>query len=157
MIADPRIDPRLAADIDAAEANKLEAYPDTLGNWTIGRGHLLPLPAPGRSWAGFTILPAVSDRYFLGDLLSALAFAQKLPEWVKMDTQCRQNALVEVCFNMRGKWEKFHDARAAAEAQNWPEMKQQMLYTNGQKTPWYTEVGQRAERITDYFLTGQYP
>lgn len=151
MITDPRIDPRLAKDVDAAEANKLTAYLDTTGNWTIGRGHLLPPPAPGKSWEGFTILPDVSDRYFLGDLLSALAFAQKLPEWPKMDTPCRQNALTEICFNLRGRWEGFHDARAAAQAQNWAAMSAVML-----DSLWAKQVGQRATRLAHYMLTGAY-
>jgi len=157
VISDSRIDPRLAADIDAAEADKLTAYLDTTGNWTIGRGHLLPPPAPGRSWAGFTVAQDVSDRYFLGDLLSALTFAQKLPEWPKMDTPCRQNALTEICFNLRGRWEGFHDARAAAMEQNWPVMADQMLNTDGHPSEWHTEIGKRAERLAQYILTGAYP
>ena len=42
---DPSIDRRLAVDVDAAEGDKLVAYQDTLGNWTCGRGHLMPPPA----------------------------------------------------------------------------------------------------------------
>lgn len=149
---DPRIDDRLARDIDAAENNELTAYKDSLGNWTIGRGHLLPAPAPGKSWAGFTILPAVSDRYFFDDLISAITFAQKLPEYEKCDTDCRRNALVEICFNMRGKWHEFVKARAALVEQNWQGVHDELL-----DSAWHAQVKGRAERIANYFLNGDYP
>jgi GH24 family phage-related lysozyme (muramidase) len=154
---DARIDRRLATDIDAAEANKLTAYPDSLGNWTIGRGHLLPPAAPGRSWHGFTILPAVSDRYFNGDLLNAYDYAAKLPELPKCDTLCRQNALIEICFNMAGKWHQFVKTRAAIEAQDWQAVHDNLLWNAPSvPTPWYAEVKGRAVRIANQFLTGQY-
>lgn len=153
MVSDPRLDPRLVADINTAEANKLTAYQDTLGNWTIGRGHELPKAAPGKSWEGFSISSDVSDRYFLGDLLSALVYAKALPEWNKLDTPCRQNALIELCFNMRGKWSTFVQTRAALEAQNWQGAHDGLL-----NSLWDKEVGViRATRIANYFLTGEYP
>lgn len=155
---DPSIDPRLARDVSDAEGDRLEAYPDSLGNWTAGRGHLLPPAAPGRSWKGFTITQATDDRWFNSDLLDAMAFARKLPEFGACDTAARQNALIEICFNMRGKWEQFHHARAAIEAKNWPEVKQQLLWNApGVKTPWYAQVGARAERIANQFESGEYP
>jgi GH24 family phage-related lysozyme (muramidase) len=156
---DPRIDRRLAADIDAAEANKLVAYQDTLGNWTAGRGHLLPPPAPGRSWQGLTILPATSDRWFNGDLLMAIKTAQGWPEYVQCDTDCRRNALEEIAFNMGSRWHTFVQTRAAMMEQNWQGVKDGLL-----DSTWAHEVQPdgldrpgRATRIADYFLTGQYP
>lgn len=155
---DPSIDRRLAADIDTAEGNRLVAYPDALGNWTAGRGHKLPPAAPGRSWEGFTIVEATSDRWFNGDLLDATALAQKWPEFASCDTAARKNGLIEIAFNMSGKWAKFHHARAAMEAKDWAGVKQNLLWNApGVKTPWYAEVGHRAERIADQFLTGEYP
>jgi GH24 family phage-related lysozyme (muramidase) len=154
---DARIDRRLATDIDAAEGNELVAYPDSLGNWTIGRGHLLPQAAPGRSWHGFTILPAVSDRYFNGDLLQAIDTASKWPEFAKCDTLCRQNALREIAFNMAGKWAQFVKTRTAIEAQDWQAVHDNLLWNApGIPTPWYAEVKGRAVRIANQFLKGEY-
>lgn len=181
-LSDPRVDPRLATDVDEAESNQLVAYQDSLGFWTIGRGHKLPAPAPGRSWKGFTILPAVSDRYFLGDLIAAVTFAQKLPDWQYMNTRARQNALSELAFNMHSKIEKFTNTRAAWARGDWQGVHDGLL-----DSEWAAEVqphdyvddacarcGQvkenagphsycqmlkngRATRIANYFLNGTYP
>jgi GH24 family phage-related lysozyme (muramidase) len=149
---DPSIPRQLAVDIDAAEADKLTAYQDSLGNWTIGRGHLMPRAAPGRSWEGFTIIQSTSDRFFNGDLLDAMRLASKWPEFPKCDTECRQNALREIAFNMGGRWGTFIHARAAIEAQNWQEVHDQLL-----NSAWAGQVHGRATRIANYFLTGEYP
>lgn len=148
---DPRIHRQLAVNVDAAEGDRLTAYVDTLGNWTIGRGHKMPPAAPGRSWEGFTIIQSTDDRYFNDDLLNALTMAQKLPEWPSCDTAARQDALTELCFNMGGKWEEFRQTRAAIQAQDWPSVKANLL-----DSLWATQVHARAIRIADQFLTGQY-
>jgi GH24 family phage-related lysozyme (muramidase) len=158
---DPSIDPRLAADIDAAERNELVAYKDSLGNWTCGRGHLLPPAAPGRSWEGFSVIQSTSDRWFCQDLLDAIALAKKWPEYQKCDTRARQNALCEIAFNLSGRWHAFVHARAAIEAQNWQTVHDELLHSL-----WATQVGvghypdgkpKRATRIANQFLTGRYP
>jgi lysozyme len=149
---DPSIPRQLAVDIDAAEADKLTAYQDSLGNWTISRGHLMPRAAPGRSWEGFTIIQSTSDRFFNGDLLDAMALAAKWPEFPKCDTLARQNALREIAFNMAGKWEQFVHTRAAIEKQDWQAVHDGLL-----DSLWATQVHGRATRIANYFLTGQYP
>lgn len=151
-ILDPSIDRRLAIDIDAAEADKLTAYLDSEGNWTCGRGHLMPRAAPGQTWAGFTVIQSTSDKWFNTDILTAMALASKWPEFAQCDTECRQNALREIAFNMGGKWEGFHLARAAIEAQDWQTAHDQML-----DSLWAKQVGQRAERLANYILKGEYP
>jgi GH24 family phage-related lysozyme (muramidase) len=157
---DPSIDRRLAADIDASEKNELVAYLDTTGNWTCGRGHLMPPAAPGRSWEGFTVIQSTSDRWYCDDLLNAIALAKKWAEYPKCDTQARTNGLVEIAFNMGGKWGQFVHARAAIEAQDWQRTSDELL-----NSKWATQVGtgfytdgkpKRATRIASQFLTGEY-
>lgn len=157
---DPSIDRRLAADIDASEKNVLVAYLDTTGNWTCGRGHLMPPAAPGRSWEGFTVVQSTSDRWFCDDLLAAIALAKKWAEYPKCDTRARTNGLIEIAFNMGGKWGQFVHARAAVEAQDWARVHAELL-----DSLWATQVGtgyysdgkpKRATRIALQFLTGQY-
>jgi GH24 family phage-related lysozyme (muramidase) len=170
---DPSIDHRLAIDLDAAEANRLEAYPDTLGNWTVGRGHLLPPAAPGRSWAGFTVIPSTSDRFFNGDILNAIKLAQRWPEYPACDTACRKNALYELAFNMAHKFESWGQTIALIKEQNWQGVHDHLLGslwakqvqphgiwrdgTDANGSPVREELPGRATRIADYFLTGEYP
>lgn len=151
-VLDQSIDRRLALDIDAAEGDRLTAYDDTLGNWTCGRGHLLPAAAPGRSWAGFTVQQSTSDRWFNTDIMNAMRLAQRWEEFKSCDTDCRKNALYEIAFNMGGKWEQFHHARAAIQAKDWQAAHDQLL-----DSVWAKQVHGRATRIANYFLSGEYP
>lgn len=158
-VLDPSIDRRLAIDLDASENDELVAYLDSLGNWTCGRGHLMPRSAPGRSWKGFTIPQSTSDRWFNTDIMNAMKFAQKWGEFASCDTPCRQNALYELAFNMGGKWEKWGPTRAAITAKEWQTVHDHLL-----ASLWAREVQPhgfdkpgRATRIANYFLTGEYP
>lgn len=158
-VLDPSIDRRLAIDLDASESDKLVAYLDTLGNWTCGRGHLMPQAAPGRSWEGFTVIQSTSDRWFSTDIMNAIRLASKWPEFSKCDTDCRRNALYEIAFNMGGRWEKFKDTRASMEAQNWQDVHDNLLDSKWAKQvqPHGLDKPGRATRIANYFLTGEYP
>jgi lysozyme len=178
---DSAFDSRLVHDLSGAEDDVLTAYQDSLGLWTIGRGHLLPAPAPGKSWKGFTISQDVSDRYFNGDLASAITYATKLPEFASCDTDCRKNALIELCFNMRGKWNGFHNTRAAISDKRWQDAHDGLLNSlwaaqvqphkfehnicalcghaelTGTVSYCLKRIGGRATRLANYFLTGEYP
>jgi GH24 family phage-related lysozyme (muramidase) len=158
-VLDPSIDRRLAVDLDAAEKDELVAYQDSLGNWTCGRGHLMPQAAPGRSWLGFSVVQSTSDSWFSTDIMSATAFAKKLPEFASCDTACRQNALIELCFNMRGRWVAFNVARRLIQEQSWADVRQDLLGTLWAREvqPHGFDTPGRATRIADYFLTGEYP
>lgn len=158
-ILDPSIDRRLAVDLDASESDRLIAYLDTRGNWTCGRGHLMPRPAPGRSWDGFTIVQSTSDRWFSTDIINAMRLASKWPEFESCDTVCRQNSLYELAFNMGGRWEQFGPTRAAITAKEWQTVHDHLL-----ASLWAREVQPhgfdkpgRATRIANYFLIGEYP
>ena len=154
----PEIPRQLAIDIDAAEGDRLTAYPDSLGNWTCGRGHLLPPAAPGRSWKGFSVVQSTSDRWFNGDLLTAMKIAQRWPEFAACDTEARQNALYEIAFNMAGKWHEFVKARAAITAKDWQAAHDELLNSAWahQVQPDGLDKPGRATRIAKQFLTGQY-
>ena len=151
-LLDPSIPRRLAVDVDAAEGDRLTAYQDAEGNWTCGRGHLMPPPAPGRSWEGFTVIQSTSDLWFSTDLTNAMRLASRWPEFASCDTECRQNALREIAFNLAHRWEGFHRARAAITAKDWQTAHDELL-----SSEWAAQVKGRATRIADYFLTGEYP
>jgi GH24 family phage-related lysozyme (muramidase) len=158
-VLDPSIDRRLAIDLDASESDKLIAYLDTKGNWTCGRGHLMPHPAPGRSWEGFSIPQSTSDLWFSTDIMNAMRLASRWAEFASCDTLCRQNALYELAFNMGGRFEKFGPTRAAIMAKEWQTVHDHLL-----ASLWAREVQPhsfdkpgRATRIANYFLIGEYP
>jgi GH24 family phage-related lysozyme (muramidase) len=158
-VLDQSIDRRLAVDLDAAESDRLVAYLDTKGNWTAGRGHLLPRPAPGRSWEGFTVLQSTSDLWFCTDIMSAMRLASRWDEFASCDTACRKNALYEIAFNMGGRWEQFAPTRAAIKAQEWQTVHDHLLASLWAKEvqPDGLDKPGRATRIANYFLTGEYP
>jgi GH24 family phage-related lysozyme (muramidase) len=144
------IDPRLDKDIDGAESCRLNAYLDSKGNPTIGWGHLIPA---GVEWQGLAWTQQQADVQRDIDVLSAQTFAMATPEWPFLDTPCRQNAVVELCFNMRKKWLLFVNTRVAIRDRDWQTAHDELL-----KSAWDHEVHEtRANRLADYLLTGQYP
>jgi GH24 family phage-related lysozyme (muramidase) len=158
-VLDPTIDRRLAVDLDASESDKLVAYLDTEGNWTCGRGHLMPRPAPGRSWEGFTVAQSTSDRWFSTDIMNAIQLAQKWPEFASCDTDCRKNALYELAFNMAHKFETWGPTIKLIEAKDWLGVHDHLLASLWAKQvqPHGLDKPGRATRIANYFLTGEYP
>jgi GH24 family phage-related lysozyme (muramidase) len=156
---DPSIDRRLAVDLDAAEQDRLVAYLDTKGNWTCGRGHLMPRPAPGRTWENFTVVQSTSDRWFSTDIMNAIHLASKWPELDSCDTECRKNALYEIAFNMGGRWSEFQPTRDAITAKEWQAVHDHLLASLWAKEvqPHGLDKPGRATRIANYFLTGEYP
>lgn len=144
------MDSRLLADIKQAEGCKLEAYTDTKGFWTIGYGHLLP--DQSKDWKGYIISQYQADSWLEDDLEQARARCMHLHEWPCLDTVCRQNALIELEFNMAGKWMKFLKTRQDIYNQNWQAAHDDLL-----DSAWAKEVGPtRSKRIAKYLLTGEY-
>jgi GH24 family phage-related lysozyme (muramidase) len=145
------IDLRLQADIQTAEECRLIAYLDTMGYWTIGWGHKLPL---GRDWTGTTWTQAQADAQLMTDITAAAQDCLSLQEWPFLDTPCRQNAVIELVFNMgRMTWQTFFRTRQAIKAHDWQTAHDQLLASK-----WEVQVhATRADRIANYLLTGQYP
>jgi lysozyme len=145
------IDPRLRADVAKAEGCRLTAYRDSLGYFTIGYGHLL-VPID-HDWTGETCTQEQADAWLTDDLGKAAADAQSLPDWAALDTAARENAVIELVFNLGlHKWEQFMKTRDAIQEQDWPTAAAQLLQSR-----WAAQVGAvRSQRIHDYILTGAY-
>ena len=146
------IDTRLARDVGQGEGLELTAYRDSVRRlWTVGYGHLLN--PQSHDWSGYHITPSQAATLFDSDILVSSAYAQRLPEWVALDTDCRRNAVIELCFNMRGRWLEFVNARGAIMRKDWQTAHDQLL-----DSEWAKEVGpQRSNRLANYLLTGAYP
>ena len=143
------LDLRLERDIAGAEGTRTLAYQDEEGYWTIGKGHLLPL---GHDWTGYTISTATAQVYFEADITEAMHFAARLPEWAACDTDCRQNALIELCFNLGSRWLGFTFSRHWWLLKDWQETSACML-----DSKWAKQVKGRATRLANYVLAGKYP
>jgi lysozyme len=142
---------RLLADIKASEGCRLVAYRDTLGFWTIGYGHLLPTD---RDWMGYTIPQEHADEWLDQDLeVRGIRPAQGLPEWRFLDTDARQNAVVELCYNMGvGHWRAFAHTRLCIQNRNWQGAHDGLLASE-----WAKQVGPtRSQRLAKYLLTGTF-
>lgn len=144
------MDPRLVKDIKQSEGCELKAYRDTLKYWTVGYGHMLD---PTKDWTGYTITQEQADAFLADDLNQAQSRCMHLIEWPKLDTPCRQNAVVELEFNMAGKWVKFYKTRLDIGNQNWQAAHDDLLISL-----WAKQVGPtRSNRLANYLLTGKYP
>lgn len=144
------MDTHLLNDVKESEGCRLEAYKDSLGYWTIGYGHLLD---DLKDWKGYTITQDEAEALLINDLDSALFRAMHLPEWHALDTLCRQNAVVELLFNMGGKWLKFYKTRLDISHGDWKSAHDDLL-----NSLWAKQVGPtRSQRLANYLLIGQYP
>lgn len=146
------IDSQLLADVSAAEGCRLIAYRDTLGNWTIGYGHLLDQTI---DWTGHEITQATANDLLTQDLESHRTQCLGLPEYSSLDTPTRINALVECVFNLgvRHWTAEFPQTRKALQAQDWQGAATHLMQSPG----WIHEVGlKRVARLADYFQNGSY-
>lgn len=145
------MDAHLVADIKNAEGCNLRAYKDTLGNWTIGYGHLLD---QDRDYSNYEITSEQAEQFLELDLAGAETSCTYLPEWKYLDTDCRKNAVIELVFNMgNSKWKLFAQTRLDIQNQTWQKAHDDLL-----RSLWASQVGpRRSGRLANYLLTGQYP
>lgn len=134
---------RLDLSIQKGEGCKLTAYQDTEGVWTIGWGTNLQT---------LRITQEQADLWKTKQIKVAIALAQMFPEFKFLDTDARQNAFVEMLYEMGPhRVGGFTDMLAAIRAQDWPKVKAEAL-----DSKWHKQVGHRAEVLAEMFLTGQF-
>ena len=157
------IEQRLIQDIKGAEGCRLVAYRDSRGFWTIGYGHYLE---QNIDWEGHEISQDVADNLLDMDLEVSERQAHLLPEWNALDTPCRQNAVIELVFNMGPqKWRGFEHTRAAIARKDWDGAAVGLIDSawahevqpDGLTMPDGSERPGRATRLAGYFRTGVYP
>lgn len=145
---------RLEADLKQAEGCRLEAYTDTKGIWTIGYGRNLEAMYPGKkNFSGLHIMQASADKWLLEDISTACSVAKNSNVYPMLDVDARQNAMIEMAFNLGGKkLAGFVDTLKAIRAQKWEDVAKHALDSD-----WHKQVGKRAERIAEMFRTGKFP
>jgi GH24 family phage-related lysozyme (muramidase) len=144
------ISPQLLANVKQAEGLRLYAYIDTLGNATVGYGHKL---APGHDWTDYTITSSYAEALLNIDLDAALLECTPLAEWLRLGAPARQDAVIELVYNMGlDGYKTFTRTRNAMATQQW-----QVVHDNLLVSLWAKQVGPtRSNRIANQFLTGSY-
>jgi lysozyme len=134
------MDPLLVQELTRDEGMQHEAYRDSLGNWTIGIGHLL-----GSRPRMTEITTNEAQALLAGDVAEAIEIVADLfapLSLLKHVNGPRYRALVNMAFNLGYKLRVFKKFRAAVLAENWPLAATEML-----DSLWAKQVGSRATRL----------
>lgn len=91
----------LEAQLAIEEGSPPRTYLDTKGILTGGIGHnLMAHPESGFDRIGVIVPPDVCTRWFRADIQSAIRDLDRNAPWWKGLDDVRQNALLDLCFNM---------------------------------------------------------
>lgn len=132
------------------EGRRHQWYKDTLGNWTIGVGHLATKHDDlMKDWTDEQI-----DQQLSTDMLHALAMVQQHLPWFNTLNYVRQSALIDMCFNMGwGKLAGFHNMLACGEKGNFDGMAKEAI-----NSLWAKQVGlSRSLEIARMLKRGEWP
>lgn len=122
----------------------LTAYQDSKGIWTIGYGRNLQV---------LRISQDQADEWLNKDINAAVIAASNFPEFPFLDTEARQNAFIEMVYNMGPmRVHGFIDMLPAIRKQDWKSVAREAL-----NSVWAHEVGKRAVTIANMLLTGEFP
>ncbi len=132
------------------EGEEYVPYKDTLGNWTVGYGHLLG----GPDWGGDknkVYTQAEIDKFFDEDFGSHAEAARNIPGFEDLDP-VQQGALEELSFNMGPAWyKKFPKMMAALERGDTATATEELL-----ESRWKGQVGEnRSSNIANRLQFGQ--
>jgi lysozyme len=139
----------LPSDLKRDEGWKHEAYKDTLGNWTIGCGHQDSHVHAGMIWDDATIRSQL-----MHDIHSAerALDGSKVFNWWRQLDDVRQDALVNMCFNMGASTlATFSDFLQLLRAGHYAQAADDVIHTL-----WAKQVGNRAKRIARQIATGEH-
>lgn len=133
-------------ELKADEGLRLKAYKDTLGNWTVGYGHLLK-EKPEADWT-----QAQADETFDNDFEEAETGAiRAVPFFTALDGP-RKGAMVNMAFNMGSAGlAGFHGMLAAMDSGDWDTAALHLMNSR-----YARQVGDRAKRLAYRIRTGSY-
>jgi lysozyme len=136
-------DEKLNALIQEHEGLRLRAYQDSVGVWTIGYGTNLQ---------ELVIDQPTAAKFLEVGIFSARVAAKMFPQWHFLDTDARQNAFVELVYNIGpNRLAFFKKALEAISRQDWVTVGKELL-----DSKWATQVGQRALTLIAMFQTGEF-
>jgi lysozyme len=96
-------------DMDREEGFRLRYYKDTVGLWTIGRGHLIGNDESLKAWKalhGATMSKAALEKLFREDVAEAVADLDRVTPWWRTLSPVRQCVMASMTFQLGGGWLK---------------------------------------------------
>ncbi len=146
---------RLEAQLAIEEGSPPRTYLDTKGILTGGIGHNLQAHREyGFDRVGIIVSPEVCTRWFRADIQFAVNDLDRNAPWWKQLDDVRQNALLDLCFNMGwGTLTTFHKTLAAFAQRDYGRA------ADGIRNSQYAkDVGPaRSGRVARMIETGQWP
>lgn len=139
---------RLTRVLERHEGRRARPYTDTLGNTTIGVGR--NLSAVGLSEVEIALLLA-------NDIQAAEALLDSRAAWWRQLDDVRQEALVNMAFNMGNRLFTFRTALRLLESQDYAGAAKAFLTSStGGRSLWYKQVRGRAVEVTHAIARGQW-
>ena len=139
------------------EGQRLTAYLDTEGYWTVGVGHLLPDPKNNK-WRGYTITQKQCDDLFESDILEHQHLINTQAPWANQLDEVRAYVGLDMTYNMG--IEPFDGDGF----KDWPMFVSQLkagqwtaAAANMRATRWASQVKDRANRLARMIETGDWP
>ena len=133
--------PRLVKMLEQDEGFKPKPYRCSAGKLTIGYGRNLEDKGISREEASYLLHEDIRDAIKFLD--------QQLPWWKNLDGEARQEALVNMAFNLGGRLLGFKKMLAALQSKDYERAADEAL-----DSKWAGQVGQRAQRIARAFREG---
>lgn len=133
--------PRLVKMLEQDEGFKPKPYRCSAGKLTIGYGRNLEDKGLSREEASYLLHEDIRDAIKFLD--------QQLPWWKSLDGEARQEALVNMAFNLGGRLLGFKKMLAALKSKDYGRAADEAL-----DSKWAGQVGQRAQRIARAFREG---
>lgn len=150
---------QLEAQLLEEEGRPPHTYLDHKGILTGGIGHnLIAHPEPGYNRVKIPVSDEICSRWFKSDIQETMALLDRFAPWWREHNSPRQNALLNLCFNMgwgdgRRGLSSFVNTLAAFRAKNYQAAAAGILNSQYAK-----DVGPtRSGRVSKMILTGEWP
>lgn len=132
---------QIISDLERDEGVRLKPYLDTVGKTTIGIG---------RNLTDNGITAAEAKVLLQNDLFRVANELDRVAPWWREMSQVRQNALVNMAFNLGlPRLLTFKKMMVALENGNF-----EIAWAEAMGSKWAAQVGERANRIADSFIKG---
>jgi lysozyme len=137
----------LKNEIQRYEGYRNVVYLDTLGNPTVGIGHL-----DRNLVVGSSVTDDQIANFFNQDSANAISICTRIfNTWDSID-EFRQRVLVQLAFNLASKLAEFHNMLACIQTQDWQGAANEL-----QNSLWFTQVGSRGPETCSALINGVYP